>query len=382
MNPKPAAYLFHGNDEYPLTNAAQALVERLVPVSERAFGLEVIDGRAAAADDVMAVLRRCSDGLLTAGFLTGGKLVWLRQATFLADARLGANEGVKAAVTAFTAAVAQGLAAGQNLLVTAPGVDKRSALYRVFSAQHTVQEFSLSDKQWQAEKQAAECAAGLMDRCGLRADGQVIKALIERVGVDSRTLANEVEKLSLYCGDRRTASLEDVRTVASASAGAVTWDLLDAVGARAMGDAVASLRRLLTQREAAMSLVMALNRRVNDLALYREAYDRGWLTAEGSSGGVRWRGVPPPVEVLFAEHYDRDPRSANPYYAGKLCQQALNFSASELRRAQGVAVRACEALVSGGGAEATVAELMILRVLQRAPDERAPRERDRERDRG
>jgi DNA polymerase III subunit delta len=72
--PKPV-YLFIG-EPFATAAAARALIDALVPQSQRAFNLEVYDGRTTPIAIVI-------DSLRMPGFLTGTKVVWVRESTLL-----------------------------------------------------------------------------------------------------------------------------------------------------------------------------------------------------------------------------------------------------------------------------------------------------------
>jgi len=65
--------------------------------------------------------------------------------------------------------------------------------------------------------------------------------LVEWVGRDLAALDGEMEKLSLYVGDRPAVTLEDVCAVVTASAGPAAFDLTNAITA---GDAAGALKAL------------------------------------------------------------------------------------------------------------------------------------------
>ena len=84
MSNRKQAYLYMGDDEYPLNLAARQLVNALVPPANQAFGLEVIEGRADSGEDAIQVTKRCHEALVTPGFLmTGSKVIWWRGVSFL-----------------------------------------------------------------------------------------------------------------------------------------------------------------------------------------------------------------------------------------------------------------------------------------------------------
>jgi DNA polymerase III subunit delta len=360
-------YLLLGNDEFALQTAARELVQSLVPASQQAFGLEIIEGEAEDGG-AAAVVRQCLEALQTSGFLGDGKVVWLRNAVFLAEPKRGAGAEDRLRVKDLVALIERGGGGSNTLLITLPELDKRSALYRACAEKGDVREYALPDKAYLIERQAREKIQAALREAGIRSTADVTDPLLEIVGTDSRQIANEIDKLCVYLGGRKDVTPEDLRTLASASRGALVWDLLDAVGERRLPDALVALRRLFNHRENPMGMIVALSNRVRDLLLYREFIDAGWLKLEsgyGGRGSVAWQTVPPDVERFLTEDLKKDPRQTSPFYAGRLASQASRYSAAELRRLQGLMLQTQEQMVTSPVPTDTVLELLLFRILRR-----------------
>ena len=85
-------YVIYGPDEYRVAEGAKALVEELVPPVDRAFGLEVFDGRQETVADVERTVRQTIEAVQTMSFLGTDKTVWLRDITFIAPVRTKKSE--------------------------------------------------------------------------------------------------------------------------------------------------------------------------------------------------------------------------------------------------------------------------------------------------
>jgi len=79
------------------------------------------------------------------------------------------------------------------------------------------------------------------DRRGKQIAPDAAKLMGEWIGRDLAALDAEIEKLSLYVGDRPAITLEDVCTLVTASAGPAAFELTNAITA---GDAAAALKAL------------------------------------------------------------------------------------------------------------------------------------------
>lgn len=366
MSNRKQFYLYLGDDDYPMETAARDLIGRLVPPAQQAFGLEVVEGRADSVDDALTAIKRCREALVTPGFMmTGGKVVWWRSVTFTDDAVLTANESVKAAMKDLASVLEGGHAGDSVLVITARGMDKRSAFYKLAASRFEVREFMLPEKAYQLEDHGRGVIARMLKEEGMSADAATVRLMQERVGADSRQIAMEVGKLALYLGERRQVTAEDVQAVVSRSLTAVAWDLQDAVGERRLADALEILRDLLANREAPIRIMIAVMGRMRDLLLYRECLDQGWLRIRGAGRNEQpdWGSLPEGVEAVLVPAFKRDPRSVHPFVAVKMANQARGYSMEVLRRNQRLLMDVYEDLVSSRIPEAITLELMLIRVM-------------------
>lgn len=363
MTGKASAYLFVGDDEFARSNAARQLVRTLVPETEQAFGLEIIEGKADTVDDAVRQVKVCRDGLLTAGFLlSAGKLVWWRDVTFLADGQIARSEAVKEQLKQLAEVIEALTPDGNRLLMTADAVDRRSALHKAFKDRHQIREFVLPEKAREVEQYARTTVQAAFRDRGLRCSGGALQAFVQRVGNDARQITAEAEKLDLYLGARREVTEDDIQAVVSAAASAGLWDFLDALAERQAAKALSALRDLLASKESAVGIVTMVASRLRDVALYREALDQGWLRLRP---GVReeavWGELPTQTDEAFAA-MKRDPRTAHPFVMVKTCRQAAKFTLAQIRHAQQVVAETHEQLVSSSLPERYLLELMLVRI--------------------
>ncbi|NQT94476.1 MAG: hypothetical protein HQ559_17095, partial [Lentisphaerae bacterium] len=162
-------YLVFG-DEYLVSARAAEIVRSLVPQEDEALGLETFDGRADTVAEAESVVRGCTQSLMTVGLLGGQKVVWLRNAGFLVDNVVGRSDAVKSALNDLAATLKSGPPEGHALVVSAPAVDKRYALYKTIAASGNVEALDLPDKPYLSERRAAECAEDVFRRLGIKAE--------------------------------------------------------------------------------------------------------------------------------------------------------------------------------------------------------------------
>ena len=358
-------HLIFGKDEYLVSARAREIVDGLIPADEQTLGVEVIDGRGDTIDAAVSALNSCREALKTISFFGSSKVIWFRDVTFLTDTTVGRSEVVKEKVNDLASIIKEGPLPGQTLVITAAQVDKRYAFFKACKAGGEICEFAIPEKGYLMERQAAERLGQCLAEAGLKMPGDIRNAFLERVGTDTRQMANELEKLAVFMGDRKDVLLADIDAVTSSSRDSLAWDLADAVGKREPGRALEVLRRLLFQKESAIGLIMVMESRVRELMIYREAVDRGWLK-RGRGSAMEWGEVPPEMDTVYKDDFARDPRSTHPFRAGLLAGQARLFSMRELKVFLMALVEAHTRLVTSSVPPAMILELLLLHSLPRS----------------
>lgn len=337
-------YLFCGNDEYLVSMNARRKVDELCPQEKQALTLEVIDGGAAVIDEAAAALDRCLAAFRTLGLFGGDKVVWFRDAAFLKNQVIMKNEQVKRLLGELAGDIKAGLADGQMLIISTPGIDRRSAFYKAVSEAGEVAEYDIPELEYKARPVALERAVKLFRREGFSIEPAAAEAFIDRVGFDTRRILNEVEKLILYKGDERAITPADVQAVTSASGEAIAWDFTDAVAECRLADAIRLFRQLLFQKETAVGLTIQLENLFHNLLRFREYLEAGWLRLSGNR--TQWSSDPG-LDDYFAGMAD-DPRSMHWYRAGKLAGQAAPYSVKRLAACKKLVVDTHERMLSEG----------------------------------
>jgi DNA polymerase-3 subunit delta len=337
-------YLFCGNDEYLVGLNARKKVDQLCPEAEQALVLEVIDGSAAKIDDAAAAIDQCVAGFRTVGLFGGKKVVWFRDAAFLKNAVIMQNDRVKKLLADLAGDLKAGLAADQFLVVSAPGVDKRSAFYKAIKDAAEIQEYDIPERDYEARPVALKRAESLFKREGYSIDAAATAAFIEKTGFETRQIMNEVEKMVLFKGDEKTISLADVQTITSTSGEAIAWDFTDAVAERKLGEAIRIFRQLLFQKQTAVGLIIQVESLFQNLLRFREYMDAGWLRMNGNR--IQW-GSDQEIDDYFEAMPD-DPRKMHWFRASKIANQAAPYSVARLAASKRLVVDTHERMLSGG----------------------------------
>jgi DNA polymerase-3 subunit delta len=360
-------HLVCGVDDYLVEQQARKIVDAGVPVAERALGLEVLDGRVETKDAAQAVIRQCLEAVQTAGFFGGGKLVWLRNATFLnPQVRPGDNEEVKERVAELTARIKAGLPEGQRLLVTAVSIARNTAFFKACQAAGEVSDCGGGEKSWEQDKLARERLTGQLRERNLQMTEDVRERFLQRAGTSTRLLVNELEKLRLYLGNAAgQVAAEDVDAIVSVGREAMAWDLTDAMGERDAGRLMQALRRLQAQNENVIGLVAMAELRIRELIVLRYAIDQRWLEARETERGpfCKWKENLPDEADRLLGSLPRDPRNVVAFIQRKAAAQATRYTLNELRRARHALIELREKLVSSSTPPEILLELALLRLV-------------------
>src|SRR5260370_35061337 len=109
---KPGAakiYAVVGSDDVEVKQTAAELAERLKPADAGDFGFGIVDGAADNADQAATRIRSTIDALRTLPFFGGEKLIWLKNANFLADEQKTRAATVQPALDELTSTITTGL---------------------------------------------------------------------------------------------------------------------------------------------------------------------------------------------------------------------------------------------------------------------------------
>jgi DNA polymerase-3 subunit delta len=327
------------------------------------FGMDIIDGQAANADEAAERIYRTIDALQTFGFFGGRKLVWLKDANFLADDRTGGALATLDALEKLTGILKQGLPSGTQFLLSAGAMDKRRGFYK---ALNKLAKPLVCDK-IDATKQGWEQAATVLVRelAGqkrLRLDGEALELFTLYTGGDRPVIASELEKLDLYIGPgTRTVTADDVRLLTPLSRAGVIFELGNAISARRLPRALELLRQLLFQNEKPVGILLAtIIPTIRNLLLMKDLM-------------VRHQLRPPANPFHFGQELERLPTAAtahlprtkegklNAFALGFAAVGARNFTLPELQAGLKSCLAANVALISSS----TEAEVVLSQLLVR-----------------
>jgi len=327
-----------GSDESEVKRVAAELAEKLTPPGLGDFGLEVIDGCADNAEQAATRIRSAIEALQTLPFMGGSKLVWLKNANFLADSMIGRAASVQDALEELSEIISADLGDNVTFLLSATETDKRRSFYKTLTKRAEVQVIDGLDSNrsgW--EEEAGEMVRARAEKKTLRFDDDALELFVLLTGGDTRQIDNELDKIDIFLGKDRQVTSEHVRELVPLSRAGVIFELSNALATRALELALKLVRRLLDQGESAIGiLLVAILPTVRNLLLAKDLMERHRLPRPHSPFQFISAINRLPAEAI--EHLPRKKDgSINAYALGIAAQHANRFETRQLIEA----MRAC-----------------------------------------
>ena len=366
--PKEAARLFlvYGSDDLSATRKADAIADTLCPPAEQAFGLETInpEGGDKPADEVCTILRNVMEALLTPPFLGGNKTVLLRGAPFFNPmTEPGKFESVKTEVARLVDLLKAGLPDGVSFLLLTDSVNKTTTFYKTFKSLGEVHAFDEPEKDREAEEDFIPRVEKLLAERGVAMPRPVFNAFLDRTGYNLRHVEMEIEKLSLYLGDRKTATIEDLHLMVAPIRESKFYEFADVFCSGDLAKTLRMMSRLFAQRESPVGLVISLQNRLREIVVLADCLKRGWAHVSGGDWPKLTWSLPPEGEAVLSS-LEKDPRKGNPFAISKMAAQANRYPPARWFRWLNAAVDAQAAMTGGEAIDPEVAlELFATRTL-------------------
>lgn len=272
-------HAFFGSDEARVKEAALLLSRKIAPKDDE-FGLEVIAGAADNAEHASQIVGRTIEAIQTLPFFGGEKVVWLQGATFFSDNQTGKAETTLRAVEALTDLLESGLPPEVQVIISANDVDKRRVFYKKVGklTKPTIfDKVDVSKQGW--ETQVMSLVNAKSKQLKLTFAGDALERFVLMVGAETRMLDSEIEKLSLYVGDR-PATEEDIGRIAASSHIGVIFEIGDAIARKNLPKTLDLIDRQLRQGESAVGILLAaIVPRIRNLLHARDLIERHGLRA-------------------------------------------------------------------------------------------------------
>ncbi len=366
--PKAAnIHVITGSDDGQVREAALATARQHQPPDSGDFGLEIIDGTAENADHAERICGQTLEALQTLPmslFGPGGKVVWLRNASFLDDSVTAGAEATLRGTERLMQELETGLPADIHFVLSAPKIDKRRSFYLRLDKIASIRIFDALDTRkagWESEVESM-----VLDRCeshGLSFAPAALPLFVMLAGERTAQIVSELEKLDLYLGpERREVTVDDVRAMVPLSREGVVFELGNAIGSRDARRALSLLDQLLAQGENAVGILMAaIIPKIRNLVIARDMVERHRLPT-GQYDYKKFTGALEQLPEAETSHIPKkkDGSGFNAYPLFLAAQEGSRFSAEELRRGLRACLKANHRLVTSGlDARVALSQLLI-----------------------
>jgi DNA polymerase-3 subunit delta len=359
--------LICGDDEFAVKKRAK---ETYLQWSEELGGMdhEILEASVTNGGDALKIIGRLREALQTLPFFGSGKVVWLRDCNFLGDERTASS----AAVTETLGELAEELKnfKWQNvrLLISAGKVDKRKTFFKTLDKIGEVENFdalSADDKDW-VERAEVAARAAVRER-KKEISEEALSELVSRIGPNARQLENEIEKLSVFTGERKQIEFADVATICSRNKTARAFALGDALGDRDLPRLLKRLDEELWEMKSdkdksEIGLLYGLIGKIRAMLLLKEMLREGWLKPTNDYNNFKSQLERVPKDKLPGDK-KFNPLALNPYVLYKALPQAKKYSQAELIRAMDLLLRCNQRLVSSGLDEALVLQQALVQIV-------------------
>jgi DNA polymerase-3 subunit delta len=360
--------LICGDDDFAVKQRAKEIFQQW---SAELGGMdhEMIDASVANSGEALKAIAKLREALQTLPFFGTGKAVWLRNCNFLGDERAASA----AAVTESLGELAQELKTfswqSVRLLISAGKVDKRKVFYKTIDKLGAVETFagwSIDDRDWaqQAETWARQ---SLRERKKEISD-EALAELINNIGPNARLLAGEIEKLSLFLGNRAEVEVADVTTICTRNKSARAFALGDALGDRDLPRLLRTLDEELWEMKfdkdkSEIGLLYGLIGKVRAMILLKEMLREGWIKPDADYNRFKSQLERVPAAQL-PEDKRYNPLSLNPYVLYKALPQARRYSQTELIQAMDLLLRCNQRLVSSSLDDSLILQQTLVQIVE------------------
>lgn len=240
-------YFLYGKERYLLDRAVELLRARVLDPRTRDFNYELYYGKEAGAARIAQAAR-------TLPMMARRRLVLVRDADEMKADELAALAGYVADPAPETC-----------LVFVAEKADQRLKFFSAFK-KHGV----LVKLDPLYERQLPDFVRGEAKARGVTLAPDAVTLVVGEIGAELGQLADAVERLAIYAGERKQIGAADVEAVVATTRQRSVFELANAVGAGDRAQALTMLSSMLAARESGVRIVAMLARHLRQL----------WITSE------------------------------------------------------------------------------------------------------
>ncbi|OPX80987.1 MAG: DNA polymerase III subunit delta [Pelotomaculum sp. PtaB.Bin013] len=284
-------YLFYGEETYLREQAVSRFKDYLVKDGGSGLNYDLIDGEAVNPADIVARAE-------TLPFFSDKRLVVVKNPLFLKNRQAGESISeteeeakVPDKEKLLLNYLENPLTSTCLVFTTGGPVDKRKKIFRSIKKNGRAIDFTFLRKgelgRWLAQKAGA---------AGKKFDAEAGDAFLGSVGPSLQNLVMELDKLFCYTAGREVITLSDVRRVSAPGVEDNIFAIVDAIGGKRCGEALAGIKEMLAAKEPPLRLLSMISRQFRLLLQVSDLTGRG-CSAREISGRLK---IPPFVYQKIA----------------------------------------------------------------------------------
>jgi DNA polymerase-3 subunit delta len=235
-------YFIHGKEPFLVDRAVEILRGRVLDPRTRDFNYDLFQGKEATAGRVLSAAR-------TLPMMAKRRLVLIRDADEMKADELN---GLSAYVTKPCAETC--------LVLVAEKADQRMKFFTAFKKQGQILKLDpLYDNKLPG------FVRGEAQSHGVKLEQGAAELIADEIGNDLGSLADAVERLAVFVGEKKAIAIADVEQVVATTRQRNVFELANAVGEGNRERALACLASMLQQRESGVRIVAMVARHVRQL---------------------------------------------------------------------------------------------------------------------
>jgi DNA polymerase-3 subunit delta len=304
-------------------------------------------------------------------------VVWFQNCSFLGEDRTSSSSAVTESLSELAEELKKFRWEGVRLLISSGKADKRRAFYKAvlnLGAVETFNALSAEDKDWAA--MAETHVLKLLKASAKEMGDDAMAELVNRVGPNLRALANEVEKVVLYAGDRREITMADVHLMVTRQKHARAFALGEALGDRDLPKLLRTLDEelwevRLDKSRSEIGLLYGLISKLRTLILVKELRREGLLKPARDYYGFKAQ-----LERMSTSGLPEDrrfnPLALHPFVLFSASKQVDNYESHELVDGMETLLECNRRLVSSDLDEALVLQQAVVEIVGLSPKKARP----------
>lgn len=363
MAKEKQVYLFFGEDAFLRDKACTELVEKIKPSLDESFGFEQIDGAVNTVAEAVDAIGKTSEALVTRVFFGNGKLVWLKKANFLDRSVTGRSTTVKDKINEIITLITKGLPEGHILLVSAPAVDKATSFYKTCKKAGDTREFTPEKTAYRLNAAIKDFIAEEAKLHGLTIRSTTIAAFQEKVGSDKAIIHQEIEKLSVYLGDRKEITANDIKLLVSPSKDYSGLEFMDAMGERDLARATTLLKGMLFRKESPIGIISMMESRFKQFGIYKEL-DKLKLIKKPRypKDTAAFKDMSAEQQQIIERLLKRPLKSIHSFFLTKTVMQTGNFTLKEINNIHNIIAQTHQKMVRSSVPNELLLELALIKI--------------------